>query len=412
MTSLSRTLALILSVSVAIASVDAQQPSIKWEVRGLTVDLNEGIDIADINGDGTPDIIAGRNWYAGPNYTPRPLRQVNDWNGYAESNGDFAHDVDGDGLIDLIAGSFLPTEVFWYRNPGKDKLARGHLWEKLLLADTGDTCNESQIFADLDGDGIPEWIVNSWKKDVPMVAWKLATIDRAVEVKKGNQTVKENRPVPTLQRCLIGVKGNGHGIAVGDLNNDGRTDLMIGQGWYEGPAENPLQTAWKFHPDWDLHGSCPMLVHDINKDGRNDLIVGVAHGFGLHWWEQLPAADDGKLQWKKHLIDDRFSQPHCLHLADLTGDGTPELITGKRVYAHNGGDPGGSEPACLYYWTWDADKPVFERHTIDEGHVGTGLQIRTADLNGDKRLDIAVAGKSGTFVLLNRGTGDSRSKSR
>ena len=53
---------------------------------------------------------------------------------------------------------------------------------------------------------------------------------------------------------------------------------------------------------------------------------------------------------------------------------------------------------------WNPDTPVFHRHVIDEGHVGTGLQIRTADLNGDKRTDIAVAGKSGTYVLLNLGT--------
>ncbi|MCH5373027.1 MAG: VCBS repeat-containing protein, partial [Planctomycetes bacterium] len=40
---------------------------------------------------------------------------------------------------------------------------------------------------------------------------------------------------------------------------------------------------------------------------------------------------------------------------------------------------------------------------IDRGRVGGGLQIRTGDLNGDGRLDIAVAGKSGTYILLNEG---------
>ncbi|MDP7206193.1 MAG: hypothetical protein QGH11_11515, partial [Pirellulaceae bacterium] len=76
----------------------AEEPSLAWKVQPLTIDLNEGIDIADINGDKIPDILSGRNWYAGPNYTPRPLRAVADWNGYAESNGDYAFDVDGDGL--------------------------------------------------------------------------------------------------------------------------------------------------------------------------------------------------------------------------------------------------------------------------------------------------------------------------
>ena len=123
----------------------------------------------------------------------------------------------------------------------------------------------------------------------------------------------------------------------------------------------------------------------------------------MHWWEQLEPAADGTLQWRKHLIDNRFSQPHCLHMADLTGDGQLELITGKRVFAHNGNDPGGKDDPCLYYWTWDKSSSAFTRHTIEEGNVGTGLQIRTGDLNGDKRIDIAVAGKSGTYVLINKG---------
>ncbi|MHC4123857.1 MAG: FG-GAP repeat domain-containing protein [Planctomycetota bacterium] len=45
----------------------------------------------------------------------------------------------------------------------------------------------------------------------------------------------------------------------------------------------------------------------------------------------------------------------------------------------------------------------FTRHTIDEGSVGCGLQIRTADMNADGRIDIIVAGKSGTYILFNKG---------
>ena len=52
---------------------------------------------------------------------------------------------------------------------------------------------------------------------------------------------------------------------------------------------------------------------------------------------------DGK-DWKTHLIDESIAQTHALILADMNGDGLPDLVTGKRYYAHNGRDPGEDEP--------------------------------------------------------------------
>ncbi|MCP4812161.1 MAG: VCBS repeat-containing protein, partial [Planctomycetaceae bacterium] len=154
--------------------------------------------------------------------------------------------------------------------------------------------------------------------------------------------------------------------------------------------------------DWQVHASLPILVRDWTGDQRPDVIIGNGHDYGLSLWEQLPPLDDGTTQWNKRVIDKDFSQPHALHLADLDGDGQPELITGKRVFAHNGKDPGGKEPPCLFYYKWLPEKKQFQKHVIDRGTAGTGLQIRTGDLDQDGRTDIAVAGKSGTYLLFNR----------
>jgi hypothetical protein len=129
------------------------------------------------------------------------------------------------------------------------------------------------------------------------------------------------------------------------------------------------------------------------------VIVGESHDYGLYWLKQLDAGDG--VRFERHVIDDSFSQVHALHLADLDGDGDEELIAGKRVLAHNGNDPGAQDPPCLLYYQWDPSRATFERFIIDEGRVGAGLQIHTGDLDGNGRLDIVVAGKSGTYLLFN-----------
>lgn len=378
-------------------------PKIRWQVKRLTLDANEGADIADVNKDGKLDVIAGRSWYAGPNFVPSPLRMLEDWNGYTTSNGEFAMDVDKDGWVDVVSGGFLQTEIYWYKNPGKEGLGLGHQWEENLLIDTGIKSNEGALMEDVDGDGIPEYIVNSWKKDNPMVIYKFSESEQELQVKKGKKMVIVKKMMPSLVAWKIGENNNGHGMAIGDLNNDGLNDVYLGSGWYEQPKKGASENQWKFREDWDYaHSSVPCLIRDMNGDGKNDLVWAKGHDFGLYWWESKGFDENGTLKWKEHKIDKDFSQAHALHWADLDGDGEDELISGKRYFAHNGRDPGGKQKPAVYYYKWDKSKLKFSRHAIDDsGRVGIGLQIRTADLNGDGRLDIAVAGKSGTHVIFN-----------
>ena len=395
--------AFLFSLALLITATARADSPATFTPQLLMLDANEGVTTGDIDQDGKPDIVAGRNWYRNGDWAPRPLRQIEDWNGYVQSNGDFLWDVNGDGRLDVIAGSFIPTEVYWYQNPGDEGLRLGKTWEKHLLVDTGNSRNEGQLFEDLDGDGRPEWIVNSWAKDVPMVIWRL--IDKPSSEQQGSQSnAKQNDggAIYTVQPHTLGERGNGHGLAIGDINGDGKKDVLVGQGWYEQPAADPWTQPWEFHADWDLHSSVPMIVTDLDQDGDGDLIIGNGHDYGLYWWENEGTEESAQIAWKEHPIDDRFSQPHTLAWRDIDNDGEPELITGKRYFGHNGNDPGGREMPCLYYYDWDAKTQTFTRHTIEEGHVGCGLQIATEDFNGDQQTDIAVAGKSGTYLLLSQ----------
>ncbi|MCA8997762.1 MAG: VCBS repeat-containing protein [Planctomycetaceae bacterium] len=397
-----RMVAFLLGTVALVAQPVWSGEPIEFKVQWLTIDANEGCDIGDLDGDGNLDVIAGRNWYRNGDWIARPVRTIEDERGYLHTNGDFLYDVNGDGRLDLIAGDYFTTQVYWYENVGGETLLQGYLWPKHLLVDTGFGSNEASYLHDLNGDGTPEWITNSWVATNPLIVWEMATEDRAVERKQGNKTVTETLTVPTLKRHFINEGGQGHGFGFGDINNDGRVDILTGTGWHEGPAGDLLTGQWTFHADWNKHLSDPVLVRDLNGDGRNDVIVGNPHDYGLFVWYAEGMGEDGKLQFREETVDKEFSQLHCIHLADIDGDGQDELITGKRVRAHNGNDPGGKEPPLMCYYDIDPKTGKFHKHMIEEGHVGIGLQIRTADIDADGDLDIVVAGKEGTQILYSQ----------
>jgi hypothetical protein len=338
----------------------------------------EAAGVMDVDGNGTLDIVSGDFWYvndgsAKPSFRQRHL--IGNQKREDQYYDDFScipFDVNTDGRTDVITGGWWGGKLRWLENVPKGE------WPVHPLSEVGNI--ETTRAWDIDGDNVPELCPNNPGQPLKYLKYVPAE--------------KDFRPIPVHSK-------QGHGLGFGDINGDGRGDFIVSDGWLEagGPRDVP---TWTLHEDFKLGtASVPILVTDVNGDKLADLIVGQGHGYGLHWYEQRRQA--GKRSWLKHSIDETASQYHVMEWADLTGDGKPELITGKRFRAHNDKDPGSDDPVGLYYFTFNGK--AFEKHIISYGPPGegkgTGIYFALADLRKSGRLDIVVAGKDGLYVFFN-----------
>jgi hypothetical protein len=365
--------------------------------------------VLDIDGDGKLDIAAGRNYYTAPNWTKHA-----DYRDGAATNGpdvddnyEGTMDVNNDGRMDVISsGWMLKQGIFWYENPGKPGIKwvshTIHLAEGL----------EGMVIGNLAGRDGKDVLVNYFAR----------------RPGRGLIWFEHLNQAPWFKEHVLGPENVGvsHGSGIGDINGDGRNDVVTVSGWFEAPPR-PTEQPWIWHPDYQFasFGSepgrgggagLPILVYDFNGDGLNDITMGSDHGYGLAWFEQK--MENGKRSFVQHWIETEYPTFHTMALADLDGDGRPELITGKQLLAHNGGDVGALDPAFVFYYKFD--KGNFERHILTYSYIepyfapgysgpppsyviGLGMRLSTGDLDGDGRQDIVIACRSGLYVFYNKG---------
>ncbi len=353
----------------------------------------EGAYHGDFNGDGHVDVAAGPFWYAGPAFQERfEYRLAKEYapKGYSDNFLTFVWDFDGDRRPDIFAIDTPGTNGFWYQNPG----ARDGHWTRHLAFPVID--NESPGFDDLTGDGRPELIFN-------------------YDGYLGYAQPDPSRPTQPWKFHPISPKGKYHkyyhGAGVGDLNGDGRKDFLEHTGWWEQPASLDGDPVWKRHDFSFGAGAAQMLVDDVNDDGLNDVITCLdPHRYGLAWFEQVRS--EGRISFRQHLLMGekesdspygvKFTQIHAFALVDIDGDGRRDFVTGKRWWAHPPPtDPESDAPAVLYWFqrVGRGSAAGFVPRLID-ADSGVGTQVAAADLNGDRRPDVIVSNKKGTFVFI------------
>ena len=350
--------------------------------RKHTLDLgrNETCAVADLNGDGRLDIISGESWYEAPSWRKHRFRRFPTLNNYIDVFSDLPLDVDRDGKTDIVSVSYMSRKMAWFRNPGRSQAE----WKESII-DSGAPV-EFAFLVDIDNDGNATEVLPQFGGRDNGTAWY--------------EVVEEGSAASWLKH-EVDERSFGHGIGAGDIDGDGRNDILTPKGWLKAPSD-PRAGRWEYRPEYDTEGHAGFLfVHDVNGDGLNDIVTSMAHDYGIFWLEQAAPGTAGA-RWTKRLIDDAWSQAHAMTMIDLTGDGRPELVTGKRLFAHNGHDAGGREALGLYWYEQTRSSSQWVRHIIHYGgRVGGGMQIPVVDVDADGDLDIFVAGKGGVFLFEN-----------
>ena len=391
-------------VLLPAAAARAEEPSFRTQELEARLDIGYAVVLADVNGDGKTDIVvvdtARVLWYENPTWKRRVILE-------GQTRRDnvcaAAHDIDGDGKLDLALGAdWKPANT---KSGGTVQwLRQGQTLDEpwaLFPIDEEPTVHRMR-FLDLYGDGRPRLVVvplmgrdstreKNWADGAPVrvLAYKVPkdpTKDRWVpEVLDQSLRVVHNFcPLPAEK-----------GLGILAASYEGVTALRRrgpGAGWAalrlgDGNQDNPKSNR-----------GASEIKQGTLKGGKYIATVEPWHGNQVVVYTP-PKADGAK--WERHVLDDRLKWGHAVWCADLDGDGGEELVIGVRDDLST---KPGERRGVRVYKALDEKSMKWSRNDIDPGGVAVE-DLAAADLDGDGRPDIVAVGRQtkNLRVYWNRG---------
>jgi hypothetical protein len=308
-------------------------PAVTYGSGGL---YPESVAVADVNGDGKPDLVVANSCGPGGCYPAPGVVGVLLGNGdgtfqtaVSYSAGGTAYkvvivDVNGDGKPDLVManGRSNTIAVLLGNGDGTFKAA--------VTYDSGGSDPLSVAVADVNGDGKLDLVVAN-----VCVSSQNCSTNSVVGVLLGNGD-------GTFQAAVNYGSGGCEptSVAVADVNGDGRPDLLVGNsgngnsgcnttdtvGVLLGNGDGTLQTAVVY--DVGGGGSVSLAVSDVNADGKLDLLASsesACSNCSNGAVEVLLGNGDGTFQ-KAISYASGGSLTESLEVADVNGDGKPDLV--------------------------------------------------------------------------------------
>ena len=284
-----------------------------WTVGALSGPGDEATSVfaADVDGDGDLDTLSASTGDDTIAWHENVLGDASLWGSRVISTsvlrpeGVFAADVDGDGDVDALSvGMFeYQSSIHWHENLDGD----GSSWNTRLISVTGPVVVGVHA-ADMDGDGDIDALSAADLGDE--IAW--------YENLNGDGS--------SWARRVISLSTNAaQAVSAADVDGDGDADVLSASAslhWHENLLGDG--SSWEVH-DIDTAGDFANSVAagDLDGDGDLDVVAALLAADRVSWYENLTP---GGLTWSRHDIDLGVDGPHGVHVSDMDGDGSLDVL--------------------------------------------------------------------------------------